>query len=123
MLLPCAPSLIKDTRRILEPLVLQQPLDQVVPRVVERLFDLIAVREHQTRLDFDQRAGDFQEIAHRVDVDLLEHRQIIEELCRDLGDRYLDHLHLVLAHQVQQEIQRTPERVEIDAEAHGRLRS
>ena len=48
------------------------------------LLHLVAPRQHLLRLDLDQQAGHGQKIAHRVDVQLLDHRQVFEIL---VGDR------------------------------------
>jgi hypothetical protein len=70
------------------------------------------------RLDFDQGAGQLQKIAHFVDVKLLEHVKVGEILVRDKRDRNIGKIHLVLANQIQQQVERTAECIELDAKIH-----
>ena len=50
---------------------------------------------------------EFEEIAYRVDVHLAEHLEVLQVLIRDAGDGQLGDFDLVLAHQVQEQVQRT----------------
>ena len=81
--------------------------------------DLVLAGQHHPRLDFDQRAGHVEKIADRVDVDLLQHGQVFEKLVGDGGDRNVRRVELVLAHEVQQQVQRTAKDVQLDAKLHA----
>ena len=119
--MPIAAALFEDRGGVFEPLVFQEPLDQFVPRVFQRIFDLFAARQHHPRLDLDQRAGDIEKIANGIHVELLKHGQVFEKLVGDRRDRDFDDLDLVLAHQVEQQVERPAEDVEIDEEIHASL--
>ena len=94
---------------------------QLLPRVFQFVLHLVAPRQDLLRLDLDQQTGHRQEIAHRVDVQLLEHRQILEILVGDRRDGNVGDLDLVLAHQVEQEVHRAPEQIQVNAKVdHGR---
>src|SRR5262249_12936286 len=101
-------------------LVFQQPPHQFLPGVVQRIVDFATAWQHHTRLDFDERACHLQKIAHAVDVELLQDGQVLQKLLCDRGDRNVDDFHLRLTHQVQEQVQRTAENVQIDAKIHVR---
>ena len=120
MLLPAAAPLLEDAGRVAILLVFQQAADELLPRVFQFAFHFVASRQHLLRLDLDQQAGHGQEIAHGVDVQLLDQRQIFEILVGDRRDGNVGDLDLVLAHQVEQEVQRAPEHVQVNAKVdHG----
>ena len=116
-LAPLAAPLLEHAGRVAVLLVLQQPADQFLPRVFQLLLDFLFARQHHPRLDLDQRAGHVEKIAHRVDVDLLQHGDVFEKLVGDRRDRNVRHVELVLAHQIQQQVQRTAKHLQIDAKA------
>ena len=119
-LLPIAAPLLEDAGRVAELLVLQQAADKLLPRVFQLPLHLVAPRQHLLRLDLDQQAGHRQEVAHGVDVQLLQHRQILEILVGDRRDGNIGDLHLVLPHQVEQQVQRTAEHVQVNAKVDHR---
>jgi hypothetical protein len=84
---------------------------------------MLAASRNHPRLDLDQRAGHIEKIAHRVHVELLEHRQVAQELIGNRRDRQIDDLHLMLPHQVQEQIERPTEDFQIDAKVHAALGS
>ena len=100
-------------------------MDQLLPRVFQLLLHFIAPRQHLLRLDLDQQAGDRQKVAHRVDIQLLQYGQVLEILVGDGRNGNVGDLHLVLAHQVEQKVQRTAEHVQVNAKVghgYGKLR-
>jgi bifunctional ADP-heptose synthase (sugar kinase/adenylyltransferase) len=119
VLLPSAAALFQNAGGIAIFFVLQKPADQLLPGIVDLFVDFIAARQDLVRLDFDKRAGQGQEIAHRVYVELLDYRDILQILIGDFGNGDVDNLHLVLSYQVQEQIQRSAEQVQIDAKIHG----
>ena len=119
-LLPIAAPLLQDAGRVAELLVLQQAADKLLPRVFQLPLHLVAPRQHLLRLDLDQQAGHRQEVAHGIDVQLLQHRQILEILVGDRRDGNIGDLHLVLPHQVEQQVQRTSEHVQVNAKVDHR---
>ena len=73
------------------------------------------------RLDLYQRAGHFQEVAHRVDVQRPQDLQVLQVLLRDQGNRQVEDLHLVFPHEVQQQVQGTAIGLEIHVKIHSDL--
>ena len=82
-MLPTAAALLQHAGGVAVLLVFQQAADEFLARVVQLAVHLVAPRQHLLRLDLDQQARHAEEIAHRVDVDLLEHRQVFEILIGD----------------------------------------
>jgi hypothetical protein len=74
----------------------------LLPRVFDLVGNLVVAGQHHARLDFDQRAGHFEEVADGVDVDFLENGQVFKKLLRDRRERDFGHVKLELAHEVQQ---------------------
>ena len=59
-------------------------VDQLLARVVQLVGHFLLAGAHHAGLHLDQQAGHVEEIANRVDVDLLQNGQVIEVLLRDL---------------------------------------
>ena len=111
-----------DVRRgLLVRLVLQQPREQQVPRLQQRqvLLVLDLGRGQQPgRLQVEQGGGDEQELARLVQVPLVAHgAQVRDELVGDLVQRDLGDVQLVLADQLEQQVERAGEVVQPDREA------
>ena len=119
-LLPTAAPLLQNAGRVAVLLVFQQPANQLLPRVLQLVLHLVAPRQHLLRLDLDQPTGHRQEIAHRIHVQPLDHRQVFQILVGNRGDGNIGDFHLVLAHQVEQEVQRASKHVQVNTEVdHG----
>ena len=118
VLLPGPAALIEDTGRIAILLVFQEPPHKLLPGVFEFLLDLIGPRQHLLRLDLDQEAGHGHEVAHRANVELLQDGQVLQVLVRDQRDGNIDDFHLVLAHQVEEQVQRAAENVQVNVKIH-----
>ena len=86
-LAPFAAALLEHAGRVAILLVLQQPADQLLPRVFQLVRDFLLAGQHHPRLDLDQRAGHVEKVADGVDVDLLQHGDVFEELVGDRRDR------------------------------------
>jgi hypothetical protein len=78
--------------------VLEQAAHEGLARVFLGRFHLrrIGAREQHLRLDMNQCCGHHQELAHRVQVELLHHLNVLEILPRDECDRNVVDVHLVL---------------------------
>src|ERR1044072_8769147 len=72
MLLPIAAALVQPTRRFAITLVFEEPLHESFARIGPRLFLFAAARQYYLRLHLDQQAGDFQKVAHIIDIKLRE---------------------------------------------------
>jgi hypothetical protein len=108
-------ALVQQLCRRLELLVLQQPADQGVARILFRLRLLgVLPRQQHLRLDMDQRRGHHQEFAHDVQIQLLHHDDVIEVLLRDERDGNVVDVHLVLLNEVDQQIERSLELGDLD---------
>jgi len=109
-------ELVQQLRGRLELLVLEQPPNQRLPRILHRLIALggIRPRKQHPGLDVDQRGGHDQELADGVEVELLHQLYIFEILLSNQGDRNIVDVHLVLLNEVNQQIQRPLERLELD---------
>src|SRR5438046_1715390 len=93
--------------------VLEQPAHQPGPLI----FPLVVPqppRQQQLRLDAEQPGRHLEIVGRLVESELVDHR---EKLVRDLGDREVGDVELVLVDQVQQQVERTRELLELDDEA------
>ena len=81
--------------------------------------DLLLAGQHRPRFHLDEQAGHVEKIADRIDVDLLQNGDVFEELLGDGRDSDVDDIQLVLAHEVEQQIERPAEEIEFDAKMHG----
>src|SRR6266481_1978686 len=61
-----------------------------------------------------QRGGHHEELARHIEVELLHQIDVREVLVRDEGDRNVAHVHLVLLDEVNQQVERTLECLELD---------
>ena len=118
LLLPRPAPFFKDAGRIAKLLVFQKTPNQLLAGILKRFFDFVRAGKNLLRFDFDERARHGEEIADGIDVQLLEHRQVFQVLLGDRGDRDIDNLNLMLAHQVQEQIERTSENIQTDPEIH-----
>ena len=118
MLLPGAAPLVQDAGGVAILLVFQQPPHQFLPRVVHFFLDLVGPRQHLLRLDLNQHAGHGEELAHLAHVQLLQDLQVLQILVGDQRDGDIDDFHLMLADQVEEQVQRAAEDVEIDVKIH-----
>ena len=68
-------------------------------------------------------AGHIEKVADAVDVDLLQHGDVVQELFGDGRDAEVDDVKLLLTDEVKQQVERSAEVVELDAEVrHGKGR-
>ena len=72
-------------------------------------------RQQHLRFDVDQRRRHVDEIGRNVYIQLFELVEIIEILLGDLGDGNVVDVHLLLANQIEQKIERAFVRRQIDA--------
>ena len=91
----------------LEPLMLEQPADERLARILFRIFlRRIGPRQQHPRLDVNERGRHDEELAGHVEVQFLHQVEVVEILLRDQRDRNVVDIHLVLLDQVQQQIER-----------------
>src|SRR5262249_46656514 len=101
-------------RRLAIALVFEELLDELVPRI---LFDLVVVagdaREQHAALDERERRRHDQVLAGVVEIELADALDQREILIRNRGDRDVGDLDLVLLDQVQEQVERAFEEVEL----------
>ena len=110
-------ALVQQFRGGLELLVLEQPPHQRVARILFLALDAggrLGARQQHLRLDVDERRGHHQEFARDVEVQLLHQLDRVEVLLRDERDRDVVDVDLVLPDEVQQQVERPLEVVELD---------
>jgi hypothetical protein len=99
--------------------VLQQTAHQRVARVFRFAFHArrgLRPRQQHLRLDVDEGGRHDDELAGDVEVQLLHHLESLEILLRDERDRDVVDADLVLLDEVQQQIERALERLQLDRE-------
>ena len=91
----------------LEALVLEEALDEFAARVFGFAAEDVGgvAREQGLRLDVDEQRGHVDELAGGVDVDLLEVVGVLEELAGDAGDGDVVDVDVLLADEVEQEVE------------------
>ncbi len=94
-------------RGILELLVFEQAIDQLGARV----FGVFALRERvgrqeRFRFDVDQRGGHVDEVGGDIDVVLFELMDIFQILAGNFGDGDIVNIDVLLANQVEQQVER-----------------
>ena len=110
-------------RDLLEAAVLEQPLDQLLPRVFLGLAGgLRRPREQHLGLDVDQQRGLVDVLAGDVEVQLLHEPEIRVELVADRRHRDVGDLHPVELDQVQQQVERPLEDRQMDLPGLGQCR-
>jgi len=110
-------ALVQQAGRRLELLVLEEATDERVARILFFAFDVgrgLGARQQHLRLDVDERGGHEQELAGDVEIQLLHQGDRVEVLRRDERDRDVVDAHLVLANEVQQQIERPLEVRQLD---------
>src|SRR5262249_32034118 len=99
-------------------LVLLELLHELAARVFGLLRLALGWWQQQARLDLHERRRHHQILARQVEVQLLEEAKVGEILVCDQRDRNVVNVDLVLLDQVQQEIERPFEDVELKARIH-----
>ena len=98
-------AIVELPRGALEVAVLDQPLDQLVPGVELLLeVDLLARRQERAHLDRHQGGRHEDEVAGQLEIDLAQGRQVLEVAVDDAPELDLVDVHLLLAHEVQEEV-------------------
>src|SRR5512141_64893 len=106
--------LAQARRRLLEPLVLDQAPGQLLPHDLGYFLLLLVpvARQQRLRLDVDEGGGHHQELARDLEVQRLQHVEVGEVLLGDPGDGDVVDVELLLADQVQQDVEGPLEDVE-----------
>jgi hypothetical protein len=107
---------LRGAARLPEVLVLEQPSHQLRARILQHALHVLAAREDHLRLDADQHRRRFEEFAGPVQSESLDSLDRGEKLRRDLGDRNIEDVDILLADQVQQQVERALETLEFDDE-------
>ncbi len=100
---------------LLDLLVFQQPAHQFRPRILPALL-LRPARQQHLRLESHEAARHVEIVGGLVEAEFVNHAQ---ELVGDPRDRNVGDLDLLLPQQVQQQVERTVEPVELHHEARG----
>jgi hypothetical protein len=96
-------------------LVFEQPPDQLGPRILPVVVVQPARQQH-LGLDAQQPGGHFEIVGRLVQAQVVNDG---EELIRDLGDRQIGDVQLVFTNEVEQEVERPGELLELDNESRG----
>src|SRR5205085_6333980 len=75
---------------------------------------LALAREHQPRLQLEQRGDQQHEFRRRLEVELAARLEVVEVREHDVRERELEQIDLFAQHQRQQQVERTREDVEIE---------
>ncbi len=122
---PLAAQLGDHGGRFLVRLVLQQPGEEQVTCFEQREVLLVLDRrgrQQPCRLEVEQRRRDHEELADLIEVPVLAHGpDVCDEVVGHRVQRDLRDVELALADQSQQQVERSGEVVERDAEARGLL--
>jgi len=100
-------ALVQEFGRGLEPLVLKQPADEGFTRILLVLLRRIRPGQQHPRLDVDQRGRHVDELGTKLNVHLHGPLHVFEILLGDGGNRDVVDVDLLLADQVEQQIERT----------------
>ena len=112
---------VELARRLLHPLVLQQPADQLGARIVGLGSGGGGGFGSSRRdLDLDQHRGHQQVLGGELELRATHHLDVVEVLPRQLRHRDVEHVDVLPADQVQQQVERTLEGLEEDFERLGR---
>ncbi len=99
--------LLQHLRGVLEALVLQQPLDQFAARIFGGVVGAGGhARQQHLALDVNQQRRRVDELAGHVDVGGLELIDIGQELRGDLRDGNVVDVDVLLANQIEQQVER-----------------
>ena len=94
----------------------EHPLEQLLGRLGRRqvveLLDLLA-RQHQARLQLQQRGDQHEELGRGLEVQLVARLQMVQVGEHDLGQLDLEQVQLVAQDQRQQQVERPGEDVEV----------
>ena len=103
----------------------EQPREQLVGRLAGVELDqlLLLARQHQPRLQLEQRRDQDQELGRRLEFELAPLLEMVDVGDHDLGEVDLEQIDLLAQDQRQQQVERTREHVEVELEVddvHGR---
>jgi hypothetical protein len=108
-------------RALLDALVLQQPARQLGTRVFDFFAGIgLAHGQQHARFDVDQHRGHQQVFGRQFEVVFADLVDVDQILARDLGHRDVEDVEVLLADQVEQQVQRPLEGVEEYLEGVGR---
>jgi hypothetical protein len=97
--------------------VLEHPLQQLLGGLgrcqLVKLVEHLRARQHQPRLELEQRRDQHQELGRRLEVELALGLQVIDVGDHDLGQLDLQQVELLAQDQGQQQVERAREDVEV----------
>ena len=108
-------QLVDAARRLLHPLVLEQPADQLDARIL----GLVArpgrrLGQQQARLDLDQHRGHQQVLGRELELRPAHHLDVAQVLAGELRHRDVEHVDVLPPDQIEQEVERALEGFEKD---------
>ena len=109
-------QLVDIFRRRLEPLVFLKPADQFGTRVEFVLLHLGRARQQHARLDLSQHGRHYQVLGRKLQAHGLHQLDIAHVLTSDFRDRDIENIDVLLADQIEQQIQRSLECLKEDLE-------
>ena len=107
-------------RGLAEALVLLQPAHQFGARIFFFAGFGRRARQQQARFDLGQDRGHHQILGRQFELDVLHQADVVDVLAGDLGHRDVEDVEVLPADQVQQQVERTFERVENHLQRIGR---
>ncbi len=112
---------VDRARRLLHPLVLEQPAHELGARILRLLARLCRrLRKQQPRLDLDEHRSHQQVLGRELEVRAPHHLDVAQVLLGELGHRDVEHVDVLPADQVEQQVERALERLEEHLERLGR---
>jgi hypothetical protein len=114
-----APQLLRafePERGFAEMLVLEKAPHKLGPRVLQPIPFQTPSRQNHLRLDTDQQRGHFQEFASPIQTKHLDTRDRPQKLSGDVRNRNVENVDILFTDQMQQQIERAMEPVQLDDE-------
>ena len=100
--------------------MLEQPVHQFLARILfgRNLFELGIFGQQHARLDVDQGGGHVDELGAQLDVQLESALHVLEILLRDGGNGDVVDVDLLLADQVEQQVERPIVLLQVKIQRH-----
>ncbi len=77
---------------------------------------LVGAREHEPRLELEQRGDEHEELGRDLEVELAAALEVVEVGEHDVGELHLEQVDLLAQDERQQEVERTREDLEVELE-------
>src|SRR5262249_30086642 len=109
----------QQRRRLLELLVFEELPHQLLARIILPGLGLLGAGQQHLAFDLHERRRSDEEITGALHVDQFDEPKVFEKLLSDLGDGNIDDVYLVALDEIEQQIKRAAEGVEIDRVVHA----